>query len=406
MDLCSVQTCMCGGAAFQKSGQGEGVGLHSGSPHTSKCRKRLLFPAMAHQSSNEGSPGHHVGHVSRVESKQQVEGTCGGLAVQVEERIASRGVVLQTRLEEAAMELLSDVQRVVRGAGGDERCVGEGIGKHSRAFHVTERQQSTMELAATRVGGDNCRPEHDVGFGSGVEHGACGDHGAASGVHVDERGLEDQAEVGAPAAPAEELRVELAAVAVQAHGGAGREQLGEGVLGGCAKWEHARVERERPVAVPGAEEGGYHGGVGHGVWARHFAEHPGGAVPLLAVGIEDEEGASEDGVGGGQATTARLGMYLVREAAVAAPEQGGIGELVGGSDGGVGSENAAEDGKCGGVATAARVASDGGGPGGGEALLAEDGEERRWLPWHVAGRRRFFLPGTSLRCRCLLSFPV
>jgi hypothetical protein len=44
-----------------------------------------------------------------MESMQQVEGTCAGLAVQVEERIASRGVVLQTRLEEAGMELLSDV---------------------------------------------------------------------------------------------------------------------------------------------------------------------------------------------------------------------------------------------------------------------------------------------------------
>jgi hypothetical protein len=205
---------------------------------------------------------------------------------------------------------------------------------------------------------------------------------------VDERGLEDQAEVGAPAAPAEELRVELGAVAVQAHGGAGGEQLGEGVLGGCAKGEHARVERERPVAVPGAEEGGDHGGVGDGVWARHFGEHPGGAVPVLAVGVEDEERASEDGAGGGQTTTAHLGVYLVGEAAVAAPEQGGIGEVVGGSDGGVGSEDAAEDGKRGGVATGARVASDGSGPGGGEALLAEDGEERRWLPWHVAGRRR------------------
>ena len=294
------------------------------------------------------------------------------------------------------MELLSDLQRVVRGAGSNERCVGEGIGRHRGAFHVTERQHSRLELATARVGGDNCRPEHDVGFGSGVEHGACRDHGAASGVHVDERGLEDQAEVGAPATPAEELRVELGTVAVQAHGGAGGEQLGEGVLGGRAKWEHARVERERPVAVPCAEEGGDHGGVRDGVWARHFGEHPGGAAPVLTVGVEDEERASEDRVGGGQPTTAHLGVYLVGEAAVAAAEQGGIGEVVGGSDGGVGSEDAAEDGKRGGVATGARVASDGGSPGGSEALLAEDGEERRWLPWHVAARR-FKQAGTCLQ---------
>lgn len=50
----------------------------------------------------------------------------------------------------------------------------------------------------------------------------------------------------------DELRVELGAMAVQAHGGG-------------AKGEHARVEHELPMAVPGAEEGVDHGGVGHSV---------------------------------------------------------------------------------------------------------------------------------------------
>lgn len=261
-----------------------------------------------------------------------------------------------------------------RGAGSNERCVGVGVGWHRGAFHVTERPQSMLELATTRVGGDNGRPKHDVGVGRGVEHGARGGHGAAGGVHVEERGLEDEAEVGTPAAPAEELGVELGAVAAQARGGAGGEQLGEGVLGGRAEGEHARVDRERPMAVPGAEEGGDHGGVGHGVRVQHFVEHPGGAVHVVAVRVEGEEGAREDGVGGGQATTAGLGVYLVGQAAVAAAEQCGVGELVGGGDGGVGSEDAAEDGECGVVASRARVVSNGGGPGGRGALVAEDGD--------------------------------
>lgn len=69
--------------------------------------------------------------------------------------------------------------------------------------------------------------------------------------------------------PADELRVELGAMAVQVHGGG-------------AKGEHARVEHEHPLAVPGAEEGVDHGGVGHSVWVRHFAKHLGGIVPVLA----------------------------------------------------------------------------------------------------------------------------
>ena len=193
---------------------------------------------------------------------------------------------------------------------------------------------------------------------------------------MEERGLEDQAEVGTPEAPAEELCVEHSAVAAQAQGGAGGEQLREGVLSGRAERKHARVERERPVVVPGAEEGGDHGGVGHGIRVRHFVKHPGGAIPVLTVGVEGQEGACEDGVGGGQATTAHLGVYLEGQAAVAATEQGGVGELVGGGDGGVSSEDAAEDGESGGGATGACVVGNGGGPRGGAALalVAEDGD--------------------------------
>lgn len=50
----------------------------------------------------------------------------------------------------------------------------------------------------------------------------------------------------------------LGAVAVQVHGGG-------------AKGEHARVEHERPVAVPGAEEGIDHGGAS--AWKRRKGGH-------------------------------------------------------------------------------------------------------------------------------------
>lgn len=57
----------------------------------------------------------------------------------------------------------------------------------------------------------------------------------------------------------------------------------------------------------------------------------------VTTGVEDEEGASKDGVGGGQATATRLDMYLVCEAAVAALEQG-VPNDNSGRDGGVSSQ--------------------------------------------------------------------
>jgi hypothetical protein len=59
---------------------------------------------------------------------------------------------------------------------------------------------------------------------------------------------------------------------------------------------------------------------------RHFVEHPGGLVRVL--GVEREEGVGEE-----QAPTAYLRVNLVAESVVAAAEQGGVGELVGGGNG-------------------------------------------------------------------------
>jgi hypothetical protein len=98
---------------------------------------------------------------------------------------------------------------------------------------------------------------------------------------------------------------------------------------------------------------------------RHFVEHPGGLVRVL--GVEGEEGACEDGVGGKQALTAYLRVNLVAESVVAAAKQGGVGELVGGGNGWVDPEDAAKHRKSGAMATGARVVSDGGSPGGGGA---------------------------------------
>ena len=66
-------------------------------------------------------------------------------------------------------------------------------------------------------------------------------------------------------------------------------------------------------------------------------------------------------VGGGEAAAACLRVYLVGQAGVAAAEERGIGELVGGR-GRVGGEDAPEDGERGGVAARARVVGHGRGP--------------------------------------------
>jgi hypothetical protein len=67
------------------------------------------------------------------------------------------------------------------------------------------------------------------------------------------------------------------------------------VHGGGAKGEHARVEHERPVAVPGAEEGIDHGGAS--AWKRRKGGHAQVEHKRPVVVLDAEEGIDHGGIG-------------------------------------------------------------------------------------------------------------
>lgn len=200
----------------------------------------------------------------------------------------------------------------------DQSCPGEDVSVR----HLVEQLQSSGLSAIGSVSGNHSSPADEILLGNCVEHLPSVNDGAALGVHVYERRLDDVVVVEQRR---EEVGVDLLAETKGAGTGAGLREGGEdesvgrnGVRGNHAAEVEKRIGRAIRVG-----EGGEEGGIEDGVPVGGFVEQPVGVRQEAGFGV----GIEESGWVRGPAAHAGLDEVSVEMAA-----GGGITAADGGSE--------------------------------------------------------------------------